>query len=295
MNLIDGKATSNTIDAEIASEVAELLTTHGVQPGLAVVLVGDDGASRVYVRNKAKRSTALGLHSVKRELPADTTQEALLAVIDELNNDPAIHGILVQSPPPPQIDEREVIESINPAKDVDCFHPYNVGKLLIGDADGLLPCTPAGIVELLRRGGYETAGKHAVVIGRSNLVGKPLAALLSRKANPGNCTVTLCHSRTQDLPAITRQGDILIAAIGRANFVTGDMVKPGAVVIDVGINCVDDATKKKGYRLVGDVDFEAVAPIARAITPVPGGVGPMTITMLLRNTITACKLIHGIG
>jgi methylenetetrahydrofolate dehydrogenase (NADP+)/methenyltetrahydrofolate cyclohydrolase len=295
MNLIDGKATSNAIDAEIASEVADLRASHGVQPGLAVVLIGDDGASRVYVRNKAKRSLALGLHSEKHELPGDTTQEALLALIEQLNNDPAIHGILVQSPPPPQIDEREVIETINPAKDVDCFHPYNVGKLLIGDADGLLPCTPAGIVELLRRGGHETAGKHAVVIGRSNLVGKPLAALLSRKANPGNCTVTLCHSRTQNLPAITRQADILIAAIGRANFVTADMVKPGTIVIDVGINCVDDATKKKGYRLVGDVDFAGVAPIAGAITPVPGGVGPMTITMLLRNTITACKQIHGIG
>ena len=295
MNLIDGKATSKLIDAETASDVAQLRDTHGVQPGLAVVIVGDDPASHVYVNSKVKRSTKLGLHSVKHELPADTTQEQLLAVIEDLNNDPAIHGILVQSPPPPQIDERGVIEAINPAKDVDCFHPYNVGKLLIGDADGLLPCTPAGIVELLARGGHETSGKHAVVIGRSNLVGKPLAALLARKANPGNCTVTLCHSRTQDLPGICRQADILVAAIGRANFVTADMVKPGAIVIDVGINSIDDATRKRVYRLVGDVDFEGVAPIAGAITPVPGGVGPMTITMLMRNTVTACKQIHGIA
>ena len=295
MNLIDGKATSKLIDAETASDVAQLRDTHGVQPGLAVVIVGDDPASHVYVNSKVKRSTKLGLHSVKHELPADTTQEQLLAVIEDLNNDPAIHGILVQSPPPPQIDERGVIEAINPAKDVDCFHPYNVGKLLIGDADGLLPCTPAGIVELLARGGHETSGKHAVVIGRSNLVGKPLAALLARKANPGNCTVTLCHSRTQDLPGICRQADILVAAIGRANFVTADMVKPGAIVIDVGINSIDDATRKRGYRLVGDVDFDGVAPIAGAITPVPGGVGPMTITMLMRNTVTACKQIHGIA
>jgi methylenetetrahydrofolate dehydrogenase (NADP+)/methenyltetrahydrofolate cyclohydrolase len=289
MNVIDGKAISRQILDELAADVAELQDNHGIRPGLAVVLVGDDPASHVYVSRKAKTSAKLGIHSIRRELPATATQADVLTTVAELNADPAVHGILVQSPPPPQIDERAVIDAIAPAKDVDCFHPVNVGKLQIGDSDGLLPCTPYGIMLLLARSGIETAGRHAVVLGRSNIVGKPIAALLAQKQDGANCTVTMCHSGTRDLAAHTRQADILVAAIGRPEMVTADMVKDGAVVIDVGINRVDDASARRGYRLVGDVAYDEVAAKASWITPVPGGVGPMTIAVLMMNTVRACR------
>ncbi len=293
--ILSGKEVSKAVAARVKKQVDIISGQHNLTPGLAVVLIGNDPASQVYVNSKAKKCLQLGIHSAKHELPEDATQEDVINVVEQLNNDPAIHGILVQSPPPPQINERAVIETINPQKDVDCFHPYNVGKLLIGDADGFLPCTPAGVMEILEYYGIETSGKHAVVLGRSNIVGKPMAILLSRKAKHANCTVTLCHSRTADLPSVTRQGDILVAAIGRAEIVTADMVKEGAVVIDVGINRVDDPEAKRGYRLVGDVAYEEVSAKASAITPVPGGVGPMTIAMLMQNTIIACCLQHGIA
>ena len=292
MPLIDGRQIANDVNTESTALVEQLKNEHGVVPGLAVVLIGDDPASRVYVNMKAKTSTRMGMRSEKFELPADASQADVLALVDQLNNDPDIHGILVQSPPPPQIDERAVIEALNPAKDVDCFHPYNVGKMLIGDVDGFLPCTPLGVMVLLQRSGVETSGRNAVVLGRSNIVGKPMAALLSRRG--ADATVTMCHSRTADLADVCRRADIVVAAIGRANFVTADMVKDGAVVIDVGINRVDDPAAKRGYRLVGDVDFDAVVDKASLITPVPGGVGPMTIAMLLRNAIIACCRQHGL-
>ncbi|MEI8079971.1 MAG: bifunctional methylenetetrahydrofolate dehydrogenase/methenyltetrahydrofolate cyclohydrolase FolD [bacterium] len=292
--IIDGKIISAQVNQETAELAAKLLAEHGLQPGIAVVLVGNDAASQVYVNAKEKKAAELGFHSVKIELPAATTQAELLAEIAKLNNDPRIHGILVQSPPPKQIDEKEVILAINPAKDVDCFHPQNVGKMLIGDTDGFLPCTPWGIMVLLQRSGINPAGKHAVIIGRSNIVGKPLLALLVQKAKGADATVTVCHSRTPDIATYTRQADIVVAAIGKANFLKADMIKPGAVVIDVGINRIADPTTKSGSRLVGDVAYAEVAEKAAAITPVPGGVGPMTIAMLMRNTLRACQKAHGL-
>ncbi|MBD3392015.1 MAG: bifunctional methylenetetrahydrofolate dehydrogenase/methenyltetrahydrofolate cyclohydrolase FolD [Chitinivibrionales bacterium] len=295
MALIDGKHVSAAVLEDLKAKVASLRDTHGITPGLAVVIVGDDPASQVYVRNKVKRATEIGMLSEKHELPADASQEEVLALVEKLNNDKRVHGILVQSPPPPQINERAVIETILPSKDVDCFHPVNVGKLLIGDEDGFVPCTPQGIMTLLAHYHIETAGKHAVVIGRSNIVGKPMGVLLSRKSTRANCTVTMCHSRTRDIPSLCRLADILVVAIGRAHFVTADMVKEGAVVIDVGMNRIEDSSKKSGYRLAGDVDFEHVSQKASYITPVPGGVGPMTIAMLLTNALKACCLAHNVA
>ncbi len=293
-NLIDGKKIAEMVHSETAQEVASLARDHKLQPGLAVVLVGDDPASSVYVNMKAKKSLELGIYSDKRVLPKTATQEEVLAVVNELNNNPKIHGILVQSPPPPQIDEGAIVMAIKPEKDVDCFHPVNVGKMLNGDTDGFYPCTPHGIMVLLEKSGIDPAGKHAVIIGRSNIVGKPMMALLVQKAKGANATVTVCHSRTANIADYTRQGDILIAAIGKAEFVTGDMVKKGAVVIDVGINRVEDKTAPKGSKLVGDVKFAEVAEKASWITPVPGGVGPMTIAMLMHNAVKACKMQNGL-
>jgi methylenetetrahydrofolate dehydrogenase (NADP+)/methenyltetrahydrofolate cyclohydrolase len=287
--ILDGKAVAETINRETAVGAATLMRERGVRPGLAVVLVGENPASRVYVNTKEKKAAELGFHSVKVELPKECTQDRLLAEIAKLNADPLVHGILVQSPPPPQIDERAVVLAIDPRKDVDCFHPFNVGKMLIGDRDGFFPCTPWGVVVLLQRSGIEVAGKHVVVIGRSNIVGKPLLALLVQKAAGADATVTVCHSRTPDLAEHCRRADVLIAAMGRPEFVKAEMVKPGATVVDVGINRVTDPAAKNGYRLVGDVAFAEVAAVAGAITPVPGGVGPMTIAMLMRNALDACR------
>jgi methylenetetrahydrofolate dehydrogenase (NADP+)/methenyltetrahydrofolate cyclohydrolase len=268
--------------------VAEL-KARGVTPGLAVVLVGDDPASRSYVRSKDKMSRELGLHSVKLELPAETTQEELLGHVEKLNSMPDIHGILVQSPPPLHIDEAAILRALDPRKDIDGFHPVNVGKLAMGDPTGFVPCTPLGVQRMLLESKVEIAGAHVVVLGRSMIVGKPVALLLMQKGHGGDATVTVVHSRTRNLPEITRSADILIAAIGQARFVKAEHVREGAVVIDVGINRVDDVTNERGYRLVGDVDFDEVAPKAKAITPVPGGVGPMTIAMLMSNTVKACR------
>src|ERR1700719_109372 len=286
--LIEGRAIAEKVYAELRGEIAELKKS-GRTPGLAVVLVGDNPASRAYVRSKDKMCRDLGLHSVKLELPADTTQEELLARVHDLNGDPAIHGILVQSPPPKQIDEAAVIRAIDPAKDVDGFHPANVAKLALGDKSGFIPCTPLGCQRLLIDSGIEIAGAHVVILGRSMIVGKPLALLLMRKGKGGDATVTVVHSRSQRLPEITRSADILIAAIGQPEFVRADHVRDGAVVIDVGIHRVDDPTMERGYRLVGDVAFAEVSEKASAITPVPGGVGPMTIAMLMANTVRACR------
>lgn len=293
MQLIDGKAIAAASKEQSRAEVTAL-KAQGITPGLAVVLVGEDPASRAYVRAKDKTCHELGLHSVKHELPAATTQAELIALVEGLNADPAIHGILVQSPPPPQIDESAVVLRIDPRKDVDGFHPVNVAKLALDDPTAFVPCTPLGCQHLLLESGVEISGAHVVVLGRSMIVGKPMALLLMRKGRGGDATVTVAHSRTRNLPEITRQADILIAAIGRPGFVKAEHVREGAVVIDVGINRVDDPSVAKGYRLVGDVDFDEVAPRTRAITPVPGGVGPMTIAMLIRNTITACRAIHGL-
>ena len=286
--LIDGNAVAKAVREDVARECAEL-AARGIIPGLTVVLVGDDPASAVYVRAKGKASIEVGMRSDTIRLPATTSPEELLALVDRLNADPAVHGILVQMPLPKQIDPASVIRRIAPAKDVDGFHPINVGKVLIGEKDGFAPCTPAGVQELLVRYGVETKGAHAVIVGRSNIVGKPMAALLVQQGAGADCTVTVCHSRTRDLPSVTRQADILIAALGRPEAITADMVKPGAVVIDVGISRVDDASHPKGYRLVGDVQFEPVRRVASRITPVPGGVGPMTIAMLLKNTARAAR------
>ena len=274
--------------AELVPQIDEL-KRGGVTPGLSVVLVGENPASQVYVRMKGKACEEAGIHSDTIRLPAETTQAELLALVDRLNRDDTVHGILVQLPLPKQIDERRVIHSIRPDKDVDGFHPENIGKVSVGDPTGFPPATPYGVQQLLVRSGVETGGAHAVIVGRSNIVGRPMASLLLHKGPGANATVTVCHSRTRDLPSITRQADILIAAIGSAEFVKGDWIRPGAVVIDVGVNRVDDATAKKGYRLAGDVDFEAAKEVASAITPVPGGVGPMTITMLLYNTVQAAR------
>lgn len=281
--IINGKQISEDIRKDLRAEV-EQLAKQGFTPGLAVVLVGEDPASQVYVRNKEKACHELGYYSEVHRLPAETPQEDLLALVDKLNYQANIHGILVQLPLPKHIDEKAVIDAISPEKDVDGFHPMNVGNLMIGD-DSLLPCTPAGVIELIKRTGVEIAGKHAVVIGRSNIVGKPVSLLLQRE----NATVTMCHSRTANMKELTRLADILVVAIGRANFVDASYVKPGAVVIDVGMNRLVNG------KLAGDVDFENVKEISGPITPVPGGVGPMTITMLMQNTLIAAKRLQGLA
>jgi methylenetetrahydrofolate dehydrogenase (NADP+)/methenyltetrahydrofolate cyclohydrolase len=291
-HLIEGRPIAEKVYAELHGEIAEL-KRRGRTPGLAVVLVGDNPASRAYVRSKDKMCRDLGLHSVKLEMPADTTQDELLRRVHELNGDPAIHGILVQSPPPRHIDEAAVVRAIDPAKDVDGFHPANVAKLTLGDSSGFVPCTPLGCQRLLIESGVEIAGAHVVVLGRSMIVGKPLALLLMRKGKGGDATVTVVHSRSQRLAEITRSADILIAAIGQPEFVRAEHVRDGAVLIDVGINRVDDPTMERGYRLVGDVAFAEVSEKASAITPVPGGVGPMTIAMLMANTVRACRQAQG--
>ena len=286
--ILDGAAIGREIRAEVAARVTELAAS-GRVPGLAVVLVGEDPASQVYVRSKGKACGEAGMHSETIRLPREATEPELLAVIDRLNADPAIHGMLVQLPVPKHIRTETVLRRIDPAKDVDGFHPVNVGKLVLGDPTAFRPATPYGVQQMLIRSGIDTKGAHAVIVGRSTIVGRPMANLLMQDGPGGNATVTVCHSRSRDLPSITRQADILIVAIGKAEFVTADMVRPGAVVIDVGINRVDDPANPKGYRLAGDVAFGPVAEIASAITPVPGGVGPMTIAMLLRNTLQAME------
>lgn len=285
---IDGAAVAAKVLEETKQRV-DALRQRGIQPGLAVVLIGNDPASRAYVRSKDRKAAELGLHSVKEELPADTTQEQLLALVEKLNADPAIHGILVQSPPPPQIDEAAIVRAIDPRKDVDGFHPVNVAKLALEDPTGFVPCTPLGCIRLLQESGIETAGKNAVVVGRSMIVGKPMALLLMKRGPGGDATVTVAHSRTKNLAAITRAADIVVAAIGRPHFLSSEHIREGAVVIDVGINRIDDPSNPKGYRLVGDVDYDAVADRCAAITPVPGGVGPMTIAMLMSNCVTAAE------
>jgi methylenetetrahydrofolate dehydrogenase (NADP+)/methenyltetrahydrofolate cyclohydrolase len=284
--LIDGNSIAKGV-RNVVAERCRVLAARGVVPGLTVVLVGEDPASAVYVRNKEKASVEAGMKGETMRLPATTTEAELLAVIDKLNADPGVHGILVQMPVPKQIDPQKVIMRIAPAKDVDGFHPINVGKILTGEKDGFAPCTPAGVQVMLKVAGVDTAGKHVVIVGRSNIVGKPMASLLIQ---PGaDATVTICHSRTPDLAWHTKRADIIVAAVGRPNTITGDMVKPGAVVVDVGINRIADPSTKSGARLVGDVDFASVSPVASKITPVPGGVGPMTIAMLLQNTVRAAE------
>lgn len=280
--IIDGKVISKLVREEIAAEVVEFKKKYDSAPGLAVIIVGNDPASQVYVRNKKRGCEEVGFYSESYELPAETTQEELIALVERLNNDDKIHGILVQLPLPKHLNETEVLLKIKPEKDVDAFHPYNVGKIMIGNHD-LLPCTPAGVMVLLEKSGIEVSGKKCVVIGRSNIVGKPMAMLLLH----ANGTVTICHSRTQNLKEVCREADILVASIGKPEFVKGDMVKEGAVVVDVGINRLENG------KLVGDVDFAEVEPKASYITPVPGGVGPMTITMLLKNTLTAARIARG--
>src|SRR6202795_3619306 len=289
-HLIEGRVIAEKVYVDLRGQIAEL-KADGRTPGLAVVLVGDNPASRAYVRSKDKMCRDLGLHSVKLELPAETTQTQLLARVEELNRDPAIHGILLQSPPPKQIDEAAIVRALDPAKDIDGFHPVNVAKLALGDESGFIPCTPLGCQRLLIESGIEISGAHVVVLGRSMIVGKPLALLLLRKGRGGDATVTVVHSRSQRLAEITRSADILIAAIGQPEFVRAEHVRDGAVVIDVGINRVDDATSVRGYRLVGDVAFDEVSEKVSAITPVPGGVGPMTIAMLMSNTVKACRQV----
>ena len=288
MQLIDGKAIAQRINEQTRAAVAQLKSS-GITPGLAVVVVGDDPASHAYVRSKERTAADLGMHSVKIEMPVATTQEQLLAEVHRLNADPAIHGILVQSPPPKHIDERAIVEALDPRKDVDGFHPVNVAKVAMGDADAFVPCTPLGCQRLLIESGIETAGANVVVLGRSMIVGKPMAFLLMNKGRGGDATVTVAHSRTKNLAAVCAQADILIAAIGQPEFVKANFVREGAVVIDVGINRVSDSSSPKGSKLVGDVAFVEVAPKCRAITPVPGGVGPMTIAMLMHNTVLAAQ------
>jgi methylenetetrahydrofolate dehydrogenase (NADP+)/methenyltetrahydrofolate cyclohydrolase len=286
--LIDGVSIARDIRRRVAEETAALVA-RGVRPGLAAILVGDDPASATYVRSKGKACDEAGIHSVTLRLPATTEQMELLRQIDQLNADPEVHGILVQTPLPEQIDAAAVMRCVHPSKDVDGFHPVNVGKMLIGQRDGFIPSTPAGIRELLRVSGVGTTGKDCVIVGRSNIVGKPMAAILMQDAEDANCTVTVCHRHTRDLASHTRRGEILIVAAGRPNFIKGEMIRPGAVVIDVGINRVPDSSAKSGYRLVGDVDFASARDVASKITPVPGGVGPMTIAMLLSNTVRAAS------
>ena len=289
--LIDGKATAAQIHEEIRAEVEELKSKHGIVPGLATVLVGENPASQFYVRSKQKRCAEVGIKSFGHELPENATQEEVEGLVAELNANPEVHGILVQLPLPKHLDEERVLAAIGIEKDVDGFHPVNIGRLAMkGREPMFVPCTPAGCIELLDRYGIEIEGKNAVVLGRSNIVGLPVAMLLLHR----NATITICHSRTKDLAAVCREADILIAAVGRPKMVKGDWIKPGAAVIDVGINRVEDPSAKRGYRIVGDVDFEAAKEVAGYITPVPGGVGPMTIAMLLRNTLTSAKRAAGL-
>ena len=291
--LIDGTSIASEVRGEVGETVAEMRAKHGIAPGLAVALIGDDAASAVYVRMKERAAVEAGMASETIRLPADTSQDEALAVVRRLNDDARYHGILVQLPLPAHISEDAVIESIDPDKDVDGLHPFNVG-LLVAGKPRFIPATPAGIQELLLRSGNDPSGKHVVVCGRSNIVGKPIMNLLMQRKDGANATVTVCHTRTRDLGAMTRQADILIAAVGSPQMITADMVSDGVVVIDVGVNRVDAPERRRGYRLVGDVDFDAVSQKAAAITPVPGGVGPMTIAMLLRNTLNAARRsIHG--
>ena len=287
--IIDGARIAADVRAEVAEDVKAFTGQHGFAPHLAVVLVGEDPASKVYVRNKHRAAAEAGMTSSDITMPDSTTQEDLIAEVRKLGEDPNVHGILVQLPLPDHLDQYPVIEAISPLKDVDALHPFNVGLLSQG-RERFAPATPAGIREMLVRDGHDPAGKHVVVVGRSEIVGKPVASILVQKQSGANATVTVCHSRTADMPSITRQADILVAAIGQPLYITGDMVREGAVVIDVGINRVDAPERKRGYRLVGDVDFDSVSEKAAAITPVPGGVGPMTIAMLLRNTLKAAGL-----
>ena len=291
-NLIDGRAIAEQIHAETASRV-DTLKSRGIQPRLVFIRVGEDPASRVYVGMKERTSARLGINSETRVLPADTREADLLALIETLNANPEVHGILVQAPLPPPISETRVYASVAPHKDVDGFHPLNAGKLMLGDASGFLPCTPAGVHELLVRSKVKIAGAEVVILGRGNIVGKPMAAILIQKNPKANATVTVCHSQSRDIAAHCRRADIVIAALGSAAFLKAEMVKPDAVVIDVGVNRVSDASAKGGYRLVGDVDFAAVQPKVRLITPNPGGVGPMTIAMLLQNTVRAAEIATG--
>lgn len=285
--IIDGRQIAEQIRSEMKQEVAQL-RARGVVPGLGVVLVGDDPASHSYVTAKQTACAEAGLHAVDARLPADTTKEQLLSTVDRLNHDPAIHGILVQLPLPRHLDDSDVLLQIDPTKDVDGFHPVNVGRMVLGQ-ETFLPCTPHGVIQLLVRSGVQIAGAHVVIVGRSNIVGKPLANMLIQKATNANATVTVCHTGTRDLTEYTRRADILIAAVGKPEVITADMVRPGVVVIDVGVNRVPDASRKNGFRLVGDVHFEGVKKKASQITPVPGGVGPMTITMLMYNTIQSAR------
>jgi len=291
--IIDGKQIAADIRAELRDDVVRL-KERGIVPGLGVILVGDDPASESYVTGKERACAELGIYSDDNRLPAQTLQADLMRLIAKMNGDPKINGILVQLPLPRHLNESEVLLAIDPAKDVDGFHPMNVGKMVVGEK-AFLPCTPHGVVQLLLRSGVKIDGAHVVVAGRSNLVGKPLANMLIQKSPTGNATVTVCHTRTRDLAHFTRQADIIVAAIGRPHAITADMVEEGAVVIDVGVSRVEDATKKSGYRLVGDVDFDAVKEKASLITPVPGGVGPMTITMLLYNTVESAKRAAGLS
>jgi len=291
--IIDGKKIAETIRAELAEEITKLKEEHNVTPGLSVVLVGENPASQVYVSMKNKACHKIGIYSEQHTLPVETSEADLLKLVNELNQNEKINGILVQLPLPDHIDEHKVLNAIFPEKDVDGFHPVNIGKLLIGE-EGFKPCTPYGVQKMLIYSDVKIEGANVVVVGRSNIVGKPVAAILMQKQEGANATVTICHSRTKDLPAVTREADILIAAIGRPEFITADMVNENAVVIDVGVNRVDDASKKRGYRLVGDVKFDEVSQKCKAISPVPGGVGPMTITMLLYNTVESAKTAAGI-
>ncbi len=290
--IIDGNKTAQDVRSEAALGVADLQAKHGIVPGLAVVLVGDDPASAVYVRNKGRACEEVGILSETIRLPGQVTQEDLLGKVMELNDDPRVHGILVQLPLPPHLDERAIILALDPDKDVDGLHPVNMGRLMQGEPV-FVPCTPGGIQQLLLRSGHSPEGKHLVVCGRSDIVGKPIAMLMMQKREGANATVTVCHTGTRDLPEVTRTADILVAAMGRARAVTADMVREGAVVIDVGINRVEDSTRQRGYRMEGDVDFQGVSEKAAAITPVPGGVGPMTVAMLLLNTLKAARLRAG--
>lgn len=291
--IINGNEIAKSIRAELKEEVAGM-KTKGVTPGLVVLIVGEDPASQVYVRKKGEACIELGIHSETIRLPATTSEDDLLKLIDKYNGDPMFDGILVQLPLPKHISEEKVLIRIDPSKDVDGFHPVNVGKMVVGSADCYLPCTPHGVQELLMRSGNDPKGKHVVVLGRSNIVGKPITNILLQKAPGADATVTICHSRTKDLKHFTLQADIIIAAMGSPEFVKGDMVKEGVVIMDVGVNRINDPSAKNGCRLVGDVDFNSVKEKAKAITPVPGGVGPMTITMLMKNTVKAAKIHHGL-
>ena len=286
--IIDGVAVGKSIRDELKSEVADMIG-RGIRPGLTVVIVGEDPASHVYVRMKGKAADELGMKSDTIRLPAETPEAELLALVDKLNADPTVHGILVQMPLPKHMNSERVIMRLNPAKDVDGFHPVNVGKVVIGEKGAFRPCTPAGVVELLKRSGTDPRGKHAVVVGRSMIVGRPVANMLLQDVPGGNATVTICHTKTQDLKSFTRTADILVVAAGRPEVIRGDMIMPGAVVIDVGVNRVDAPGTEKGYRLTGDVHFAEASEVASAITPVPGGVGPMTIAMLMSNTVQAAR------